>query len=125
MIYIYSSCHHWIECKDFKINSAKSSFKHENIKTWDDVEKYKSEVVPYLKLDVLALKKLFETFNDMMYDLFETNITKFVTASHMGYEIWTSKLEDIVEIPDDMEKYNFIKLGTFGGRCSKNSNQNL
>ena len=59
-------------CKDFKINNAKSSFKHENIKTWDDVEKYKSEVVPDLKLDVLALKELFETFNDMIYELFET-----------------------------------------------------
>jgi hypothetical protein len=104
-------------CKDFKITNAKSSFNHNNIKNWDNVEGYKEEVLPYLKLDVMALKELFETFNDMIYELFKTNITKYVTASHMGYEIWTNSLQDIVEIPDDMDKYNFIKLATFGGRC--------
>ena len=53
----------------------------------------------------------------MIYELFETNITKYVTASHMGYQIWCNKLDDIVEIPDNMEKYEFIKRATFGGRC--------
>ena len=73
-------------CKDFKIKNAKSSFNHNNIKSWEDTEKFKSEVLPYLKLDVAALKELFETFNDMIYELFETNITKYVTAS-----IWDMK----------------------------------
>jgi hypothetical protein len=104
-------------CKDFKIENAKSSFQHEKMKTWDDIEKYKNEVIPYLKIDVLALKELFETFNDMFYELFKTNITKYVTASHMGYCIWSSLLNDVVEIPDNMEKYHFIKKATFGGRC--------
>ena len=74
-------------CKDFKITNAKSTFDHKKMKTWDDVQTYRVEVEPYLKLDVLALKELFETFNDMIYALFETNITRYVTASHMGYEI--------------------------------------
>ena len=51
-------------CKDFKIENAKTSFDHKKIKTWDDTDKYKSEVLPYLKLDVLGLKELFEVFNN-------------------------------------------------------------
>ena len=103
--------------QNFKITNAKSTFDHKKMKTWDDVQTYRVEVEPYLKLDVLALKELFETFNDMIYALFETNITRYVTASHMGYEIWRNGLDDIVEIPDNMDKYEFIKKATFGGRC--------
>src|SRR5260221_200683 len=36
-------------CKDFKIKNAKSSFDHKKMKTWDDIETYKLEVLPYLK----------------------------------------------------------------------------
>ena len=94
--------------QSIKIKNAKSSFNHNKIKSWDNVEEFKEEVMPYLKLDVLALKELFENFNDLIYEKFQTNITKYVTASHMGYEIWRSMLEDIIEIPDILEKYEFI-----------------
>lgn len=104
-------------CKDFKIENAKSSFDHSKIKTWADTEKHKEEVDPYLKLDVLGLRELFIKFNDMMYDMEQINITQFVTCSHMAYEIWSSQLDDVVEVPSNLKKYNFIKRATFGGRC--------
>ncbi len=104
-------------CKDFKIQNAKSSFDHTKIKNWDDTKNYKSEVLPYLRLDVLGLKELFQVFNDMMYDLKSINITSYVTLSHMSYCIWTSMLKDQIEIPNDMEKYDLIKKATYGGRC--------
>ena len=107
-------------CKDFKIKNQKSSFEHSKMKTWEDVEKYRSEVEPYLKLDVLTLQELFETFNSFMYKIIKTNITNFKTISHLAYEIWTNmdpKTKGfIVEVPDE-EKYAFIKLGTYGARC--------
>ncbi len=34
----------------------------------------------------------------------------------MAYALWSSTLEHEVEIPD-IEKYDFEKLGTYGGRC--------
>ncbi len=105
-------------CKDFKIENAKTEFNHELIKTWADTEKYKSVVLPYLKLDCLALEELFIKFNDMMYEKFQINITKFLTASSMGYEIWSMYLKDVIEIPKEMDKYNFINMAKFGGRTS-------
>ncbi len=105
-------------CKDFKIINAKSSFEHKLIKSWEDTEKYKDVVLPYLKLDVLALKELFQKINDMVYELEEVNITEYVTLSHLAYESWRKTInKKFVEIPNDIDKYNFIKQGTFGGRC--------
>ena len=34
----------------------------------------------------------------------------------MGYQMWASKLEELIEIPDE-RKYKFIKKGTYGARC--------
>lgn len=109
-------------CSDFQIKNAKSTFEHSKMKTWDDVIKYENEVRPYMKLDVLALEELYIKFNDMMYDLFKTNISSYITLSNMGYSIWQSLLNKVdvdkqIEIPNELKKYNFIKQATFGGRC--------
>ncbi len=104
-------------CKDFKIKNAKGSLDHSLFKTWADTETYKETVLPYLKLDVEGLKELFETFNDMIYDLYQVNINRFVTLSHMAYELWSSNLKHTIEIPKEMKKYDYIKLSTIGARC--------
>lgn len=117
-LYLFVNCSLAKACNDFKIVNAKSHFDHKLIKTWNDTQIYKKEVEPYLKLDVLALKELFEKINNMVYDLEHVNITDFVTLSHMAYECWTKTIgEKVVEIPNDMKKYKFIKQGTYGGRC--------
>lgn len=107
-------------CKDFKVKNSKSSFDHTLIKSWADTHTHKQTVLPYLKLDVLALEELLISFNDMMYEKFQVNITKFVTASNMAYELWASMLKNIIEIPKDISKYNLIKQATYGGRCYPN-----
>ena len=104
-------------CKDFKIKNAKTSFDHSKMKTWDDVELYRPEVEPYLKLDVLALEELFTTFNDMIYTTCNVNITSYCTLSHMGYVIFTSLLEHNLELPD-LPKYEFIRKAVYGGRTT-------
>lgn len=104
-------------CDDFKILNKKSTFNHELMKSWADVEKYRKEVEPYLTRDVEALKELFETFNDMMYSLIKANITSYVSTGHMAYSIWSSMLKHLIEVPNDLEKYKFIKRGTYGARC--------
>jgi hypothetical protein len=104
-------------CKDFNTLNRKTSFDHNKIKSWVDVETHRGEVEPYHKNDVMALKELFEIFNDMMYNLFQANITTYLSAGHMAYNLWTSETNDLyIELPDQ-EKYNFVKKATFGGRC--------
>jgi hypothetical protein len=103
-------------CKDFKIGMEKGTFEHSKMKSWDDVETYRDEVYPYLETDVMALKKLFETFNDVIYKIKKCNITQFLTASHMGYSMWQSELEAVVEIPKDLEKMAWIRQTIYGGR---------
>ncbi|MDR3594722.1 DNA polymerase [Clostridium sp.] len=107
-------------CKDFQIINAKTSFDHSLMKDWEDVETYMNKVVPYLKLDVLALNELFIKLNDMMYEKFQINITKFMTLGSMGFEIWSSTLKDIIELPKDMKKYNHIMKSKYGGRTTCN-----
>ena len=104
-------------CDDYKTKIRKSEFDHTKIKTWEDTETHKNTVIPYLKNDVLALQELFILFNDLMYDTFKVNITNYVTLSHLGYDIWTSLLNSIVEIPNDIDKYDFISLSIYAGRC--------
>ena len=81
---------------------------HLKIQSWDDVEKYKPEVLPYLEWDVKGLKELFEVFNDMIYEIKQTNISDYITLSHLAYEIWTSMLNNYIEIPNDLEKYELL-----------------
>jgi hypothetical protein len=103
-------------CTAYKIVNKKMKFDVLKIKSWQLSEEYRHEVEPYLQYDVLSLRELFYTFNDSMFELDSVNITKFVTLSHMAYALWSSTLEHEIEIPD-MEKYDFEKLGTYGGRC--------
>lgn len=105
-------------CDDFKIKNAKSELEHNLFKSWDDVKTYKDKVLPYLKLDVMGLKELFEKFNDVIYEIEKTNITEFFTLAHLGYDIWRSMLTEIVEIPKCLTKMDFIAKAVYGGRCN-------
>jgi hypothetical protein len=104
-------------CKAYNIENAKSKFDHNRIKSWDNVEECKNEVLPYLKLDVMGMRELFIKFNDMIYEKFEVNITNYVTISHLGYALWTSNLEHTIEVSKDLEKYDFVNASTYGARC--------
>jgi hypothetical protein len=86
------------------------------IQSWELSEKYRDEVEPYLKYDVLSLSELFFTFNDSIFSNDNVNITKYITLSNMAYSLWQKTLTDLVEIPS-MDKYEFIKRGTYGARC--------
>lgn len=105
-------------CESFNLENSKLEFDHSKMTSWESVDKYRDEVEPYLKVDVLALRELFINFNDMIYELESINIDKYITLSHMTYAIWSSSnyLNEHVEIFDDMEKYNFAKQSIYGGR---------
>jgi len=58
---------------------------------------------------VLGLKELFEKFAIMMFESCKVDITKYMTASHMAYEIWQSMLEHEVEIPNNLENITLLR----------------
>ena len=103
-------------CSAYKIKNHKMKFDVLKIQSWELAEQYRHEVEPYLKYDVLSLSELFFTFNDSIFQNDSVNITKYMTLSNMAYSLWQKTLTDLVEIPS-MDKYDFIKRGTYGARC--------
>ena len=103
-------------CKAYDIKNHKMKFDVLKIQSWELAEKYREEVEPYLKYDVLSLSELFFTFNDSIFSNDNVNITKYITLSNMAYSLWQKTLTELVEIPS-MDKYKFIKSGTYGSRC--------
>lgn len=104
-------------CEGYQIQNSKTSFDHKLIKTWDDVKTYAYLTIPYNKMDVLALKELFEKCNNEVHIEFKKNLTDYVSVGHMAYAQWAIDAHDQeIEIPDKDEKYECIKEGTFGAR---------
>lgn len=108
-LYLFISSSLSKACDSFNIINSKSEFDHKKITSWRDTAIQHKEVMQYLRLDVLALKELFEKFNHLMYESNKVNIINYTTASHMAYGIWSSTLEHQVEIPNKLAKYNFIR----------------
>jgi hypothetical protein len=104
--------------KSFNLDIQKSKFDHSKMKTWGDVETYRTEVEPYLKTDVMVLRELFIKFNDMIFKYEQINITKYITLSHLTYSVFTSDnyLNECIEVFTDIEKYRFVKRAIYGGR---------
>jgi len=104
-------------CKSFGVSddNAKTEFDHFKIRSWDDVEKYRTEVEPYIKRDVMGMKEVVEKFSEMLYEVFKVHMTEFVTLSSMSYAIWTGSVTELLELPDT-EQYDFIRKSLYGGR---------
>jgi hypothetical protein len=104
-------------CKDFGVSAdnTKTEFDHFKIRSWADVHKYRDEVEPYVKRDVMGMKEVFEKFSSMVYELFGCWMTEYVTLSSMSYAIWTNSIKHLLELPDTT-KYEFIRKSLYGGR---------
>jgi len=127
-LYNFTLCSLKDACESYKIDAdkCKSEFNHNLINSWDDVETYKSEILPYLQLDLISMKELFIKFNDEMYELENMNITEFPTLSAMAYKCWLNSIEKIkketgdnifIEIPTK-DKYDFIRRSIYGGKVA-------
>jgi len=104
-------------CKSFQVSieNEKTEFDHFKINSWEDVEKYRFEVEPYIKRDVMGMKEVVEKFNEMLYEVFKVHMCNFVTLSSMSYALWSSTTEHLIELPN-VEKYDFIRKSLYGGR---------
>lgn len=91
----------------------KSEFNHSKIKTWEDTEKYKDEVIAYLDLDILCLKKVWEAFSQKIYEAFNIWTTDFITTSSMAWCIWVNNNDQEIFLPNEKE-LEFIRRSTYG-----------
>jgi hypothetical protein len=115
-LYLFLSCSLKKACESFKTNTQKGELDHKLFQTWKDTEIHRAKVSEYLKADVLGLQEVFEKFNSVIYDEYGINATNYITISHMSYDIWSSQLKHKVEIPNDIEKYRYIRKTIYGGR---------
>ena len=91
----------------------KSDFNHSKIKSWEDTQTHKNEVVDYLDLDVLCLKYAWEKFSDKMFDAFKVHTQDFITTSSMAYAIWTNSMDETIYLPDE-EELEFVRKSIYG-----------
>jgi hypothetical protein len=116
-LFLFLNCSLKKACESFDLQNTKSEFDHTKIKNWEDVLTHQQEVEPYLKLDVICLAELFQTFNNQIFNMQKVNITNYLTISHAGYELWRGTIgQTRIELPCDKDKYPFIKAGTYGPR---------
>lgn len=105
-------------CKDFGTKHTKYHFDHDKMRSWEDVETHKQEVLKYGRNDVECLRDLFIKFNDIVHEISGVNISNYVTLSHMAYDLWSMDVEDkTIQIFEDMDMYCFVKSAMYGGRC--------
>ena len=102
-------------CKAFDTDCQKLDFDHNLMQNWECVQKYKNQVLKYLKHDVMSLCELTEKFVDVCDELFAASPTKYITLSSYAEKIWAANFDELIELPD-MEKLEFIALSIFGGR---------
>lgn len=102
-------------CKDFGLSVGKGDFDHKLMKTWDDVEKYRTEWYKYLELDVKCLAELYKVYCREIYEKFQINVCDFLTASSMAMGIWRCYLENDIKLPS-FQQDQFIRRSIYGGR---------
>jgi hypothetical protein len=106
-------------CKAFGVadDKSKGDFDHKKIQSWDDVEKFRNEWQPYLRLDIISMRELYLKYSKSVYDEFKVNVNKFITLSSLAYNIWRQTIgeNDIINLPYDIDL--FVRRSIFGGRC--------
>lgn len=81
-------------CKAYGLSAdlSKGDFDHMKIRNWDDVENCKEEVLAYARNDVIAMREIFMSYSQVIWKDHQIHASKFVTASHLAYATWSSKM---------------------------------
>jgi len=109
-------------CKGFgvKMDESKGSFEHEKIKSYDDVKIHEEEIREYLRLDVIALKAVYEKFALECFDQYQINIADCVSVSQLAFRIFTTTLTEkdgglLHKIKKGIHE-DVLRGGSYGGR---------
>jgi hypothetical protein len=114
-------------CKALGTLIQKGDFDHDKIKTWEDTEKHRDEIVKYLRKDVLGLQQSAEVFAVGVHEKSGLSVFNFMTLSQMAYHNWRKTRAQDNEAEDEMafneihydydaEQYRMICKAKYGGR---------
>jgi hypothetical protein len=124
-LFLFTHCSLARACGDWGVQDSlsKTSFDHERVRSWSDVEEVKAEVLPYVKQDVVALRALYMKIAGHQWEVFGQNLTKYMSLSHLTYGIWTAKnnkMCKLIYLPDAVED-EWMRKAYYGGRCQPQS----
>ncbi len=82
-------------CKGFGLgkDDSKLDFDHNKIKSWEDVEREKEEMLKYLSRDVSVLRELWKRFSEPIAKQFKIQPWKEVGISGVAHAAWTTTIE--------------------------------
>ena len=103
-------------CESFNCVNRKGEVEHNDINSWEMVEKLRSEIEPYLEKDILCLEELYEKFSQQYYNDYQLNVINFYTICQSCFYWWSCvRPDELITIPDE-KKYKFIREATYGAR---------
>lgn len=106
-------------CKSFglPVDESKTDFDHNKMKSWDDVELYKDEVIEYARMDAVSLAGVTRRYAETVFSTFKVQMTKFDTLAAMSYAIFTTSIKNeslLIKTPIEYE--NTFREAYRGGR---------
>lgn len=74
-------------CTSWGVNEdvSKGEFDHLKIKGWEDVETYKEEILEYMSLDGICMKKMYDLYAQTYFKMYKIDVKEYMTASHVAY----------------------------------------
>lgn len=108
-------------CKSWNIpqDVSKGEFNHDKVFSFQSALEHKDEVLEYLKLDVLSLLHLYNTYSKAMFDCFKIDINTCITPSQYAFACWTTLCDvDVSEIliPNAGKEEEDDRDAYYGGR---------
>jgi len=107
-------------CRAFGLSDdqSKSDFEHGKMKTLEDIDTYRDEYIPYLKLDVVALRAIVTHYAESVWKCYKLHLCKFVTSAHLAYAAFTLRLPEgapLCQVDTKKDEAN-IRCAYRGGR---------
>lgn len=116
-LYLFTLCSLRKACEDFGVPEDywKKEFDHSKVNSYEDVEKFKSEIETYLTYDVLSLKHVFKNFKESFEEINGVDITQCLTLSHAAFTAWYSDVNIPLALPS-ITCDSMIRRSYYGGR---------
>lgn len=120
-LFLFLMCSLARACQDYQVPAEyrKREFDHLLIRDWETVERYRAEVEPYLRCDVLAQEYIYGQLCEQYAHAFRLCMVRFLTISHLSSAVWSSTLpspwQRLLEIPT-VEEDRLFRRALFGGR---------
>lgn len=105
-------------CESFSVPKelCKGTFDHRKIQRWNHVSQFKSEWLPYLKNDILALRCVVENYQKSSMDAFGSNVFTAMTASQLAFKNFRKNIDAPIAVAKNKGEDDWIRRGLYGGR---------